>query len=373
VTHTRSHSIRVAATMLGVLGGSAVARGQDRQVTRSVPVRRAAVAVRERVVPAKASSRDSAPTPGTATASVAASISTALADFRATGVARSVIVGTVSVLPFGRVDPVVTCSVLRACIVELEAGERLVDAPVTGDPVRWSIDSAKAGPGGATPLVLVKPRACDVTTNLVVPTDRRVYDLTLDSPPCTRGSLNPRQSGVRHVRFYYPDDVTTAADVSSVRIASPDSARDADPLTTMLAQSGHAGSLVNREYRLVRHRRGPLGLFGRKPVDFPWQPAGVADDGARTYVALPRDAAPHAAPVFYAVERDGSRTMVNYAVRLVSGQQVYVADRVVRRAVLVLMNGSREQRLELENRAWGRSAASRQAADGQKRGAQVGG
>ena len=98
-------------------------------------------------------------------------------------------------------------------------------------------------------------------------------------------------------------------------------------------------------------------LFGRKPVDFPWQPAGVADDGARTFVALPANAAPHAAPVLYAIEDDGSRTMVNYAVRTVAGAPVYVADRVVKRAVLVVMAGSRERKLEIENRGWGKDVA----------------
>jgi type IV secretion system protein VirB9 len=306
---------------------------------------------------------------------VGESIASAIAAFRATGVARAVSLGTVVALPFGRVEPVVTCAVLRACIIELEAGEHLSDVPVAGDPVRWSVDSAKAGPGGQTPLVLVKPRACDVTTNLVVPTDRRVYDLTLDSPPCARGSLNPRQAGVRHVRFYYPDDASRpvpadAVSVSSIPVADPPSA---DPLAPLLAQAIQSGGSVNRDYRVVRRRRGPLGLFGRRRVDFPWRPAAVADDGARTYVALPAGAAPHAAPVFYAVEQHGSRTMVNYAVRSVGGRQVYVADRVVRRVVLVLMDGAREQRLEFENRAWARATSDPHSAAPQPRTAPVSG
>lgn len=340
-----------------------VVGAQVRRASTSTPKERTATRPVGRVVPAASA----APAMARTAPSMAAAVSAALAEYRSTGVARPVAFGTTVALPYGHVEPVVTCTVLRACVVELEPGEQLADTPVAGDPVRWSVDGSKAGPGGETALVLVKPRACDVTTNLVVPTDRRIYDLTLDSPPCPRGSLNPRLAGVRHVRFYYPDDAgldESPGAMPPVRLASaarPAAAPPADALSTIEGQAARSGRGLNRAYRVVRKRRGPLGLFGRKPVDFPWQPAGIGDDGARTFVALPTNAAPHAAPVLYAIEDDGSRTMVNYAVRTVSGAPVYVADRVVRRAVLVVMAGSRERKLEIENRGWGQAVAQPRA------------
>lgn len=341
-----------------------VADAQARRATPSTRKERAAASAAPRVAPAASA----VPAMARTAPSMVAAVNAALAEYRSSGVARLVAFGMVVALPYGHVEPVVTCTVLRACVVELEPGEQLADTPVAGDPVRWSVDGSKAGPGGETALVLVKPRACDVTTNLVVPTDRRIYDLTLDSPPCPRGSLNPRLAGVRHVRFYYPDDVGTevwpgAAPLARLASATrPGGAPSADALSTIAADAVRSGRGVNRSYRVVRKRRGPFGLFGRKPVDFPWQPAGVADDGARTFVALPTNAAPHAAPVLYAIEDDGSRTMVNYAVRTVAGAPVYVADRVVRRAVLVVMAGSRERKLEIENRGWGKAVAPPRAA-----------
>ena len=276
-------------------------------------------------------------------------------EYHTTGIARAVTLGTVIALPFGRAEPIVTCTVLRACIVELEAGEHVIGQPVAGDPVRWSIDSARAGRDGATPLVLVKPRACDITTNLVVPTDRRIYDLTLDSPACARGAINTRPTFVRHVRFYYPDEAVSrlsqASDTASDAMIGIDSIPKV-PLELVLRPRSLTDA-INRDYRVVRARRGPFGLFGYRLVDFPWQPSSVADDGVRTYVVLPPDAAVHAAPVLYALEDDGSRTMVNYAVRESGGRKIYVADRVVRRAVLVVVTGSSERTLELENRRWG--------------------
>jgi type IV secretion system protein VirB9 len=171
----------------------------------------------------------------------------------------------------------------------------------------------------------VKPRACDVTTNLVVPTDRRIYDLTLDSPPCPRGSLNPRLGRRAARALLLPGrradrSAPGASPLAPLASAGrPAEVRPADALSTIEAEAVRGGRGVNRGYRVVRKRRGPFGLFGRKPVDFPWQPAGIVDDGARTFVALPINAAPHAAPVLYAIEDDGSRTMVNYAVRTVAG------------------------------------------------------
>src|SRR5438034_11784048 len=80
---------------------------------------------------------------------------------------------------------------------------------IAGDLTRWEVTPAAAGPDGRTTLVVVKPKDCDLTTNLVLATDRRIYDLTLDSPPCRatvgRSETNPQDPYARHVRFYYPD------------------------------------------------------------------------------------------------------------------------------------------------------------------------
>ena len=60
----------------------------------------------------------------------------------------------------------------------------------------FEIAPAPAGPDGRTVLIVVKPRECDITTNLVLATDRRRYDLTLDSPPC-RGRSNTTSTARR--------------------------------------------------------------------------------------------------------------------------------------------------------------------------------
>ncbi len=126
-------------------------------------------------------------------------------EYHASGVARTVVQGNFLTFPFGHAQPTLTCTVLRACVIELEPGE-IVLSRISGDTERWEIEPAPAGPDGRTLLIVVKPRDCDITTNLVLATDRRLYDLTLDSPPCKGHSTNPQQAYARHVRFYYPDE-----------------------------------------------------------------------------------------------------------------------------------------------------------------------
>lgn len=265
---------------------------------------------------------------------------------------RGVVTGTAAVYAFGRSQPVVTCTVLRACIVELEAGEAVVDEPIAGDQVRWHISASKAGPGGRTTLVVVKPKACDITTNLIVPTDRRIYDLTLDSPQCSGGTrYNPQQAYVRHVRFTYPDDRALAAPARSGDSTTPLAARQPDSGAS--ASGTTTATVVNRDYRIVRTRRGLFGLFRLRPIDFPWRPTALSDDGAHLTIELPAAARHQAAPALYALEDDGTRTLMNYAVRWdAAGTGRYVTDRVTRRVVLVLRSGAKEQRLEIENRGY---------------------
>lgn len=315
-------------------------------------------------------------------------IAGAVGDYRAGGQARVLTLGNVALYPFGHGQASLACTVLHVCVVELQQGEVIIDAPLAGDQVRWIVQTARTGPGGATPLVVVKPTQCDIATNLVVPTDRRIYDVTLTAPPCgARGAVAANRLMARHARFYYPDDLPTdlwpSADGTGGPRAElamwrswpyPVSAGSAVPnlvgVAAMPRRAAGEGAF-NREYRVKRDRRGPFGLFGTKPLDFPWAPEAIADDGLHVYIALPTAARAHAAPVLYALEDDGSRTMINYSVRNEPrGGDTFVTDRIFRRGLFVLGAGDRAQHLEFENRAWGRSADAPVPADSAERGAQ---
>lgn len=243
-------------------------------------------------------------------------------EFRRTGRAPVIHAersGTFVRFPYGFERPVLRCPRLNACMVALEPGEKLTDEPLAGDTERWIIDTSVMGSGEQTLLVVVKPEDCGLATNLLVPTDRRVYELSLVSDRCA--ARGEPEAFTRQVGFWYPDDLLAAREGERQREAAA-----AEPL------------VLNHEYRMSRG-----SWWGRR---FPWTPTGVFDDGVRTHIVLPEQAKNAEMPILYAVE-DGERQVVNYALR---GDTI-VADRVLRRAALVVGSGRGERTLAIENRA----------------------
>src|SRR5579872_4554377 len=83
---------------------------------------------------------------------------------------------------FGAGLATLVCAPMRICILELQPGEKLNGEPQIGDSVRWQITPAVYGTGvDGTPIIVVKPTASGLDTNLLVTTDRRAYYLRLIS------------------------------------------------------------------------------------------------------------------------------------------------------------------------------------------------
>jgi type IV secretion system protein TrbG len=250
-------------------------------------------------------------------------ITEAARDYVRTGVARIVEEGASVTFPYGHGQPTLTCAPLRACIIELESGESVLSR-IAGDTQRWEIELAPAGPDGRTPLVVVKPHDCGLTTNLVLTTTAgRIYDLTLDSPPCLRGGVNPHGTYIRHVRFYYPDATVQAWPTASIETtAAPNR-----------MSQGTRADAFNFDYRLRREHR------------FPWAPIAVFDDGIHCYIKLPPQAAHREAPVLFALADDGSKVLLNYSLT----HDTFVTDRLFRRAVLMIGETDAQRVLQIEN------------------------
>jgi P-type conjugative transfer protein TrbG len=232
-------------------------------------------------------------------------------------------------VPFGHQVPVVRCAPLRVCLIELEEGELVLDT-VTGDAARWILDRAAAGPRAATTVIVAKPTACNLTTNLVITTNRRIYQITLDARPCkSEEGENPHEPFTRLLRFYYPDELVRSwASAAEARRAAAEAARSLTPLAG-------AGSLpldsLHFNYRWTRTGK------------YPWAPAAVFDDQVHTYIRLPGSGVGQEAPVLLLIDRRGATALLNYAIR----GQYYVTDRVFERAALVIGSGKDQQRLEI--------------------------
>jgi P-type conjugative transfer protein TrbG len=275
------------------------------------------------------------PSSGPGTRSTTDLVMAATREYARTGVARTVEEGAFETFPYGHAQPTVTCAPLRACVIELEAGETVL-SKIAGDTQRWEIQLAPAGADGRTPLVVVKPHDCGLTTNLVLATTAgRIYDLTLDSPSCRRSSLNPHGAYARHVRFYYPDTmVETWVAPAPAPAARVPSAADINTL--------------NFAYRVTHERHAP------------WVPIAVFDDGAHCYIKLPPDAAHREAPALFALAEDGSKVLLNYNF---TGDS-YVTDRVFRSAELVVGEGGHERVVRLDNLHYDAPTATDRGAQG---------
>ena len=248
--------------------------------------------------------------------SVEGAIDAQIKTFKEGGRPEVLRLSDVLLYPYGIYQPVLTCTVLRACIIELQAGETLISL-VAGDDTRWLIDHITTGPGGTTSLVTVKPTDHDITTNLVVSTNRRIYHITLDSPPrkSPQSKYNPLALYTRHIRFYYPADGVQEIVAKEDLLAERES--------NIVQGPGPAD--FNFEYAWEKH------------AGFPWEPLAVFDDGQRVYIKIPQESHTQDQPLL-TIERGGEEIVANYVVR----NGFYVVDRLFDRARLVL--SSRERR-----------------------------
>lgn len=255
------------------------------------------------------------------------------------------------IYPFGHERPVVRCPRLNACMILLERGEALTDQPLAGDTERWIIETSLMGRGQESRLIVIKPQACDIATNMLIPTTRRVYELALVSDRCNNAGAG--ESYTRQVKFWYPDQMRAERAVQDqvLEKAAPPALRpstlgpgalrpkaDSVEATQSKARETAPAPTLNHNYEIDR------GWFlGRK--DYPWIPAEVFDDGTRTYVLLPDQPGTARLPILYELEGD-KRQVLNYTLR---GDTI-VADRVLERAVLLVGTGDGQREITIEKR-----------------------
>ena len=164
--------------------------------------------------------------------------------------------GTV-VFAFGSYTPKILCRPMRVTDVILEPGE-VVTSVFPGDTARWTFVPGRSGSGENERLhVMIKPLMADISTNLVVTTDRRTYNVDLVSVP---------ERFMASVSFTYPADTLKAWDEFVARRRME---RAALPEGTVSPESLH----FDYEIR------------GKNTIR--WKPVHVWDDGVKTYIRFP--------------------------------------------------------------------------------------
>jgi type IV secretion system protein VirB9 len=186
--------------------------------------------------------------------------------------------------------------------IALEAGEQLVGSgPVAaGDTVRWVIGDTESGTGAAKRVhILVKPTRADLTTNLVINTDRRTYHIELRSAEKTY---------MASVSWAYAGDQLIALRRQNA------AAEAAAPVA-----SGVDLAALNFRYRIE----------GDTPA---WRPLRAFDDGRQVFIEFPGGIAQGEMPPLWIIGAEGGAELVNYRVQ---GNHI-VVDRLFAAAELRL-------------------------------------
>lgn len=200
--------------------------------------------------------------------------------------------------------------------IMLQPGEKLVGSgPVAaGDTVRWVIGDTSSGSGTAKRVhILVKPTRPDLTTNLIVNTDRRTYLAELRSTPATY---------MASVSWDYPED-----DLIALHRQNDDAEEEA-PVDAGL-------NLDDLHFRYaIQPAKGGVPS---------WLPSRAFDDGRKVYIAFPSGIGQGDLPPLFVLGPDGNPALVNYRVR----QNWMIVDRLFAAAELRLGDKTSEQRVRI--------------------------
>lgn len=190
--------------------------------------------------------------------------------------------------------------------IELQPGEVLTTSngkPKAADTVQWVADTATAGEGPARrTIVLVKPTMTGIETNMLIPTNRHIYNILLRSES---------RAYMPVVAFQYPPDDPPAPPPADAApdVPKPDTQAESVATTTPDAMSFN--------YRI-------------KGSHVVWSPLRVFDDGSKTYFQMSPQMHSWEAPALFVMEDKKTPLLVNYRVK----GDYYIVDRLFDHAQL---------------------------------------
>jgi type IV secretion system protein VirB9 len=183
--------------------------------------------------------------------------------------------------------PVVT-RLLSLTVIQLQQGEVPIGTPYLSDTLRWELagDVWAMDNGVQTQLIMIKPLEIGLNTNMIIITNKRIYQIILSS---TSDMYMPM------VKFRYPFETPF------ISIEGLQQVREAT------ANGGKPDS--NSEFLAYNYKikAGFLGLGWGKPE---WTPIEAWDDGHKTYIRLPRMVLQKDYPVVF----EKRRYIVNYRI-----------------------------------------------------------
>jgi P-type conjugative transfer protein TrbG len=188
-------------------------------------------------------------------------LATAFNRYRKTGKAPNVITDGFIRFAYSNLNqPIVNCEPFQETIITLQPGEKFTSI-TSGDPQNLSYMVAVSGSstGTETQQVLVKPSIARMSTNLVIATDRRIYNIFIVVGV-------PKNKTTRNVAFWYPDEMIANINQNIVKQNDIDMNAEKMPQLNLLK--------ANFDYK----------VSGDNPS---WTPQRVFDDGKRTWIQMP--------------------------------------------------------------------------------------
>lgn len=219
---------------------------------------------------------------------------------------------------FGEGLPTLVCAPLRLCVIELEAGERLLGDPQIGDAVRWVVSAARTGGGpgrAATDLLIVKPKTIGLDTALLIATDRRAYYVRL---------LSRSDRYMARIAFDYSAETERLLANEIDRLSQEETTVDEPRVALDALDFGYRWRSSGRHRAIA--------------------PTRVFDDGAKTFVEVSPALSASELPILVLVGPDGRDETVNYRVR---GNR-FIVDRQIERVALIRGAGRRAERVVIE-------------------------
>jgi len=220
----------------------------------------------------------------------------------------------------------------RITDIALEPGETLLSVSA-GDTTRWIVGDARSGgPGANQAHVLVKPNAANLSTNLIIMTDRRVYHVEL------RSTSGPAMAAVA---WRYPEEMIwlsalPAAPASGLPPVNPSSNASAHMSVGVSSQPSTDAPMPAPLFSPER-----LNLRYRIEGDATdWRPLSAFDDGQQVYIEMPETLVE--APPLSVIGDEGLEA-VNYRIR----GRFYIVDRLFKKAELRLGTGRTQKRVTI--------------------------
>lgn len=217
-------------------------------------------------------------------------------------------------------QPIVKTTPFQETVISLQPGEKFTNV-TSGDPNRWSYSVALSGSGSSQQQnILVKPSLPNLSTNMVITTDRRIYNLKLIS--------TMDASSTRNVTFWYPEEMINVLNTNAVNQNSDTSIASVPDVNL---------NNLNFNYEISSD-----GFFRALPS---WSPRRVFDDGTHTYMQFPYDVSNRDMPVLF-IQNGDNKELVNYRFK----SPYFVVDKIFKEAVLVMGVGHDQTKVFIKNK-----------------------